>query len=156
LAALAVGACVIAGLALGRSAKGNKLQSVAPANLNPSLDELLAMSEKEPEGVDIGLMNLRCAEGLRGTEGLDVPLALQRLDQYADHVDTETRRYLERFRKNPANYNNSEAFYRCLVMATVMQEDFKIQYNPEHITSPDVFETNDNSTGTPRMYFSMA
>ena len=51
-----------------------------PANPQPSLAQLLAMPPEQLAEVDIALMNLRCAEGLRGAEGLNVTAALMMLD----------------------------------------------------------------------------
>jgi hypothetical protein len=114
----------------------------ATASAFPTLAELLAMTPRQRSGVDIGLMNLRCAEGLHGSEGLDIPAALRRLDEYAERVQAETSRHLHRFRENPGEYQDSEAYFRLLMLAVVMQEDFKANYNPARITSPGVFEPN--------------
>jgi Transglutaminase-like superfamily len=141
LAVVVAGCCLVTGWTLAHSEK--KSPPTVAATRNPSLSELLLMPPKELENVDIALMNLRCAEGLRGAEALDIPLAIQRLDQFAQRVETETTRNLHRFRENPADYENSEAYFRLLMMAMVMQEDFKVRYNPARITSPDVPEPND-------------
>jgi tetratricopeptide (TPR) repeat protein len=108
-----------------------------------TLDELLKLTPAQREHVDIGLMNLYCAQGLRGSENLDIPSALKTLDLYAAHVDRETERHMYRFRKNPQEYNNSEAYFRMLMLAVVLQQDFHVHYNLDRITTPGVFESND-------------
>jgi hypothetical protein len=119
----------------------------ASANLatkleNPSLKEILAMTPNELAQVDIALMNLRCAEGLRGSEGLDVAAARKTLDQFARHVKEETERHRHRFEKNPEEYQNSEPYFRLMMMAVVLQEDGTVHYNPARITEPGHFEAN--------------
>jgi hypothetical protein len=110
----------------------------------PSLTELAAMTPQNLESVDIALMNLRCAEGLRGSEGLDIPAALKVLDQYAEQVRSETTRNFHRYRDDPAEYDNSEAFYRLMILAVVLQEDFGVRYNPKWIASPQAIDPNDD------------
>jgi hypothetical protein len=87
-------------------------------------------------------MNLRCAEALRGSEGLDIPAALATLDRYAEHIEQETRRHLHHFEARPSEYQNSEPYYRLMMLATVMQEDFKTRYNPARIPIGDRVESN--------------
>lgn len=101
------------------------------------------MTPEQLANVDIALMNLRCAEGLRGAEGLDVPAALQKLDQYARHAEAETTRHLYRYRDNPAEFENSESYFRLIILSTVLQQDFGVLYNPERVTSPGIFEPNE-------------
>ena len=52
----------------------------------------------------------------------------------------ETDRHLYRFRQNPGEYNNSEAYFRMLMMATVLQQDFGMHYNPARIATPEAPE----------------
>ncbi|MBI3415206.1 MAG: hypothetical protein HY043_07785 [Verrucomicrobia bacterium] len=88
-------------------------------------------------------MNLLCAEGLRGAEKLNLSEALVRLDGLAKHVEQETTRHLYRFRDRPADFNRSEAYFRMLTMATVLQQDLNVHYNSDRATEPGVFEPND-------------
>ena len=44
---------------------------------------------------------------------------------------SETERNLHRYRENPKEYENSEAYFRVLMMGTVLQQDFKVRYNPD-------------------------
>ena len=115
----------------------------AAANAHPSLAQLLAMTPEQLADVDIALMNLRCAKGLRGAENLDVSAALQMLDRYARHAETETARHLYRYRNNPAEFENSEAWFRLIMLSTVLQQDFGVRYNPQRVTSPGIFEANE-------------
>lgn len=117
--------------------------NVPPVATPPSLAELLVMTPQQRADVDIALMNLRCAEGLHGSETLDIPATLQMLDRYAARVDKETTRHLYKYRDDPSEYQNSEPYFRMLMMAVVLQEDFKVHYNPERETLPGVFDPND-------------
>jgi hypothetical protein len=78
----------------------------------------------------VALINLRSAEGLPGAEALDVPGCLAQLDQWAAHVRAETDRHAYRFRANPAEFEHSEGYFRMLLMAVVVAEDFGVRYNP--------------------------
>ena len=49
-----------------------------------SYAELASMPQAQLTNVDIALMNLLCAEGLPGAEGLDVKQSLALLDQWAE------------------------------------------------------------------------
>jgi hypothetical protein len=93
-------------------------------------------------GVDIAVMNLLCAEDLRGAENLDIADALKMLDAYADQVQRETDRHLYRYYQHPEQFEHSEAYFRLLMMTTVLQQDFGVRYNPAR-ASPGTFEPND-------------
>ena len=81
-------------------------------------------------------MNLLCAEGLSGAENLNVSNCLATLDQMAAHVKFETERNLYKYIQNKSEYNNSEGYYRMLMMASVLQQDWGIRYNPDRIPQP--------------------
>ncbi len=107
------------------------------------LKALLALNPNQLEGVDIALMNLLCAEGLSGSEKLDIDMALDCLDEFATRVRVETERNMHRFNSNPSEYQNSKPYFRMLMLVTVLQQDFGIRYNPERVTPVGVFEPND-------------
>ena len=96
-----------------------------------TLAELLALSPAQLDKVDLARMNLLCAGGLRGSEKLDVEQVISRLEAWAAHVESETKRNLHRFAENPKEYENSLPHYRMMMLATVLQQDFSTQYNPE-------------------------
>ncbi|MBI2946801.1 MAG: tetratricopeptide repeat protein [Verrucomicrobia bacterium] len=133
------------------SSKLRSLNStVAPAaNAAPALNrpanfsELLALPRDRIESCEIALMNLLCAEGLRGAENLNVTDCLATLDQWAGVADFDTRRHLYRFQKNPAEFDHSEAKFRVLMLGMVLQNNFNVRYNPDRITPAGVFEPND-------------
>jgi hypothetical protein len=108
----------------------------------PSLTELLSMTPEQLAQVDIAVLNLRCAEGLVGSNGLNVVEIRKTLDGYATYVRQETLRHIYRFREKPGDFQDSEAYFRLMMMATVLQEDSGVRYNPDRITIPGDFEAN--------------
>lgn len=86
------------------------------------------VSEKD---YDIAEINLLAANGLPGAENLDVEKSLKMLDLWAAWVKHETDRHLYKFQKAPAEFNDSEAYFRILMMICTLQEDFHICYNKD-------------------------
>jgi len=96
-----------------------------------TLAELLALPSEQLEKVDIARMNLLCAEGLRGSENLNIEDCIRTLDAWTHHVERETKRNFHHFQERPKEFNNSIPYYRLGMMGTVLAEDLRIQYNPE-------------------------
>jgi hypothetical protein len=96
--------------------------------------QLLTLHSTALSTLDIARMNLLCAEDLPKTPGaLNGPLAT--LDEWTGQIASETTRHWYRYRHNPKEFNHSEGFFRMLMMAVVLSEDFKIQYDPALRTS---------------------
>jgi len=125
------------------SAAARQIQIAVDRRSPKCLAELLALSRTELARCDIGLMNLLCSEGLRGAENKEIHDQISRLDGIAKHVGIETERHLYRFRKSPFAFNNSEGYFRMLMMAVILQEDLGVGYNPDRITPVGEFEPND-------------
>lgn len=100
-----------------------------------SLNALLALPETDLAQCDIAVMNLLCTEGLPGTDNLNRETLLAQLDAWASRIRSETERHSYRFRANAAEFEHSEAFFRLLMMTVVVQEDFKVRYNPARATA---------------------
>ncbi len=98
-----------------------------------SLDALLRLPASALSQVDIAKMNLLCAQGLAGAEKVDLKASLVELDAMAARVRGETQRHLYRFRQNPAEFENSEGFFRMMMLAVVLAEDFGVRYVPSKI-----------------------
>lgn len=129
--------------AIGRADSHDNQQLAQQLQVPQSLGELLALDDNQIAQCDFALLNLLCAQGLPGAEHLDVNVALATLDQWATHVRSETARQLYRFRDHPEQYNNSEAYFQTLMLIVVLQEDFKVHYNPERILEPDYTNARD-------------
>ena len=93
--------------------------------------------------VDIARMNLLCARGLPGTEQLDVDECLATLDKWAARAASETERFFYKFRQTPSDYEYSEAYYRMLTLATVLQQDFGVHYSYEQLRKVDFTRSED-------------
>jgi len=108
-----------------------------------SLDELLKMSSEQLADVDIAELNLLCATGLPGGENLDIAKCLAHLDDWARRVKFDTDRHLYKFDKNPAEYENSEGYFRMLMLVTILQQDCGVHYNLERIRNIDFTKSKD-------------
>lgn len=111
--------------------------------LPKDLAELLTLKRSELPQLDVTLMNLFCAQGLPGAEGLNVQACLETLNGWTQQVNFETKRHLYRYRSNPGEFNNSEAYFRVLMLITVLQQDFNVHYNPVRIRPSDSPEPDD-------------
>lgn len=108
-----------------------------------SLGDLASLS---PEGIancDIARLNLLAAEGLPGAEGLNVERSIADLNRWAARVRSETDRHLYKYASNPASFENSEAYFRVLMLITVLQQDLGVHYNPDRIDDPDFTNSRD-------------
>jgi tetratricopeptide (TPR) repeat protein len=105
--------------------------------------DLAAAKESEIARVDTVSMNLLCSEGLSNAERFSLARSLATLDQWASHIKLETERHLYRFKAAPGEYENSEAYFRMLMMAVVLYEDYGVRYNPQRITIPAATSPND-------------
>ncbi len=111
----------------------------------PTLPALLAMSDEQLASEDLGLMNLRCADGLPGAEQLDVTQCLTTLDEWAKRIKFETDRHLYRVRDPQYSklYKNSEAYFRVSMMVQVLQEDLGVHYNKQRVDEVDFTKSED-------------
>lgn len=100
------------------------------------LNELMQLTPDEIGQSDIGRLNLLCADGLPGAYD-DLEAELQTLDQWSEAVRKVTTEYMPRFRKNPEQFKSSEAYFRMLVLITILQQDFRVSYNPERDASAE-------------------
>ena len=98
-----------------------------------SLETLLVLRASALQGVELGRMNLLCAQGLPGTEEFVLDAGLVKLDEMAARMGSETERHLYRFQKNPGESEGSEGFFRMLMLAVVLAEDFGVRYAPSKI-----------------------
>jgi hypothetical protein len=119
--------------------------SQAVASQSPTtLHQLLGSSPARIGECDIALLNLLCAEGLPGAENLNPPNCMATLDGWAERVRSETERHLYRYRANPREFESSEGYFRMLMMAVVLYEDFAVRYNPERMSTPGSLDANDH------------
>ena len=123
-------------------------QQKTAGNTNAGLDspqsltaDLLAkMSNDQLESINIEVRNLVCGMDLSNDIGVTQDELLKRLDEMTQRVKVETDRNFHRFHKEPATYENSEAYYRMLMLVTVLQQDYGMLYNPQRVTKAGLIE----------------
>lgn len=118
-------------------------KSPSPRSSLPVFSDLIMMPEDELAKQDIALLNLRAAEGLPGSERLDVSSTLRDLDAWANRVRVETERNFHQFIKNPNEFQHSEAYFRMLLLITVLQQDFGVHYNQARVKDVDFTKSED-------------
>lgn len=105
--------------------------------------DLLTLTDSELGQLDIGWLNLECATGLPGAEGLDCANCLRMLDEWAAQVREETEKRVAVFQRDGAWYDNSEAVFRMVVLVLTLQQDCGVCYNPARIHDPDFSNSQD-------------
>lgn len=107
------------------------------------LPRILDATPEAIAGSDIARLNLACAVGLPGAQQLDVAGTIAELDRWAEHVKAETERNFHRFRAQPGEFQNSEAYFRALILVVALQGDLGVHYNPHRISEPDFTNSKD-------------
>ena len=105
--------------------------------------QLIALSNPTSSELDIARRNLLCAADLPGSAGDALSSQLTTLDDWARRIALETTRHWHRYRQNPTEFNHSQGFFRMLMMAVVLSEDFNIKYDPGLRTSPGNASSHD-------------
>jgi len=108
-----------------------------------SLHQLLLLSSNELKNVDIGLMNLLCAEGLPGAGNLNIDEYLAKLDYWADRVRKDTNLRIQNYHQNPAKYDNSENVFKMVNLVLTLKEDMGIHYNMENMDRVDFSDSRE-------------
>jgi hypothetical protein len=90
-------------------------------------------SDAEVTAADLGELNLAAADGLPGSEGLDVRESLSRLDAWSDLVRVDAKRAA---RLRGAHRDLSDGQFAMLAMVTVLQRTLGVHYNPECMSGP--------------------
>lgn len=114
-------------LNLSKTFAGNSI--VSKSHEVRSLYQLLALSPAEVNNVDIGLMNLLCAERLPGAENVNIDEYIAKLDYWADYIRKDTELRIRSFYQAPAKYDNSENFFRMVNLVLTLKEEMKVHYN---------------------------
>jgi hypothetical protein len=129
---LAIGLATLALLAGSIWCSASKLDRGAACSV-ASLHALLASPASALRRVDIAGANLLCGQGLPGTVPVNLRASLAQLEEMAARVRSETQRHLYRFQSNPVEFENSEGFFRMVMLAGVLAEDFGVRYAPGKI-----------------------
>lgn len=100
------------------------------------------MDREQLERVDIGRMNLLCADEASPNEDLDVEALREKLDEWADHCRREEIRFRGAFKKNPKRYDDSYAKFKAVNLALTIKEDFKCRYQMRLVHSGVMADIN--------------
>ena len=101
------------------------------------LGRLLSLTPSQLEGIDIAVLNLACSKGLPGCENVDIPATRKMLDEWAEHVRSQTERNYHIFTDHPEKFANSESYFKALMMVVILHEDMGIHYNDERMKDGD-------------------
>lgn len=117
-----------------------------PRRLMTDWRRYAALPEEELAKTNLCFLNLVCSLGLPGSEGIDLHEAIKTLEIWAQIVErwTTTAR-IEYFLKDPAQFQNSEAFFRCVSLIIALQRHCNVRYDERKIgLGPDApFEFDD-------------
>lgn len=102
-----------------------------------TVERLMASTASEIENNkwDIAELNLTCALNLPGAVNLDIRSCLNELSRWTEFVRKETDRQMYKFFRNPNDFNNSEAYFKVLIMVTALQRDLGAGYNMSLVES---------------------
>lgn len=95
----------------------------------PSLGDLLFMPLNQLANLNVGFVNLLCAGSLPDTLDLDIPACLNTLEDWSKQIALETKRCMYLFHRSPEKYKYSEAYFRAMMMVTILQQDCGVSYN---------------------------
>jgi hypothetical protein len=85
-------------------------------------DELVKLSPNLLNGVNVGLMDLLCSQGLPGSENLNVDDCLNRLSNWASQVQRAEDSNSYKFYQSPGLYRHSMAFFKAMVMVSELDD----------------------------------
>ena len=97
--------------------------------------------------------NLLCRQNLTSSESTAVESVEQTLKQWSQHIRFETQRHLYRFHRNPAEFENSGGFFRLLMMAVVLAEDYGVHYDTARRAGPEQTRIDDGFFANPDLVF---
>lgn len=127
-------------IALWPSGNTSKSSNTVEGRQTP--DYLSEMRNDELEAISIDVRNLLCGMDLLKERQITMEDMLQRIDEIIQRVKVETDRNYHRFLADAAHYENSEAYYKALMLVKVLQQDYGMLYNPERVTQAGVIEPN--------------
>ena len=141
---LAAAAAVVLAIQFGRG---------GGAEIPTTLLQLLQLPSARLGQVPIAQMNLLCASGLCASNEPDLNQCLSSISAWAERVRAETERHQYRFERNPAEFENSAGFFRMLMLAVVLTEDYGVHYDPQRRAGPASTRMDDGFFSDPRSVF---
>lgn len=104
-----------------------------------ALDSLRNPSDAELARLDPAAVDLACAVGLPGSEGIDIPACLAWVDHAAAWAHHWTTVTFDKFRQAPGFYDNSEGIFRVIAIMSVLWRGLGVHYNQQRVDSPEEF-----------------
>lgn len=92
----------------------------------------------------IDRLNLLACAGLPGTEKMDIPFCVRTLDAWAQRVKEFTAKERRNFDRHPQRFGNSLGYFKALILATVLQKEFGVRYNPAKIDPTTTLDVADS------------
>ncbi|MBN1403449.1 MAG: tetratricopeptide repeat protein [Opitutales bacterium] len=113
------------------------------ASVDEQLTYFAGLAETELAQYDIAYLNLVCAQGLKGSENLDIPACLARLDQMAKEIGVKIEAGKSTYERDPASFENSLGHFKAISMVTYAVRDYGVMYNPARIETPNSLSSDD-------------
>jgi hypothetical protein len=120
---------------------GHLVSSVAVPPL--TLEELGNLSDTELNAIDLSELNFACLRGLPETKAVKIEVCARQLERWTLSVRLQTEANLYRYFANPTEFENSEAFFRMLMLVTVLQQDYGVGYNLARVEDVDFRKPSD-------------
>jgi hypothetical protein len=118
-----------------------------------TLGELLQLSPARLSQAPIAELNLLCASGLCVSNEPSIKQCMTTIHVWAQHIQSETERHRYRFERNPAEFENSPGFFRMLMLAVVLEEDYGVHYDPQRMAGPADSRMDEAFFSDPRSVF---
>ena len=120
----------------GPDGRGRNGRRTADRPSLPTLAQFFNSPASHLATLDVDALNIMCAAGLPRAEKVEPARLLNWLDDAAHQVGLETRRHWYRFDRSPGMYKNSPGYFCCYFLLQVLQEDFRVRYNPARVRDP--------------------
>ena len=99
------------------------------ARWQANLSRLAAMPEAELAGYDIARLNLFCAAGLPGTQGVNPDACIAKLEDWTKYIGRNIARWWPDFLRTPQDGEDSPGKFRMMAVATLLQRQLGVHYN---------------------------
>lgn len=132
---------------LGENARPSGFPAPAANNNSlPTLEHLLSLPPGCLDRYDIAEVNLACAAGLPGAEGLNVSQCLATLDRWAKALKRYTRDAMWEYQREPERFERHRGFFRFSVLVTFLKHprSLGVRYQPSAIANFDFSDSRDD------------
>lgn len=112
-----------------------KHTSAKKPQMPKNFSALLSLTEDQLQSLDLACVNLLCAQDLNGSEQLNISNTLKTLDQWADLVKQNEKKYAPGFYANREKYDGSYEKFRAVNLGLTLKNDLHCGYNAELVSS---------------------